>query len=92
MDFFVVGIDVAPLAGDAFQNLEAGVPTHRQVGVVLSKAGAAEWMVSLRRPWVPSHAMQEETDPEKERKRLEKLERARSQAGWRSSHHGLTLC
>ena len=26
--------------------------------------------------------MQEETGPEKERKRLEKLERARSQAGW----------
>ena len=32
--------------------------------------------------WVPSHAMEEEADPEREEKRQDKLRRARAQGGW----------
>ena len=32
--------------------------------------------------WVPSHAMVAETDPEREEKRQEKLQRAKAQRGW----------
>ena len=36
-----------------------------------------------RAVWVPSRAMAEEADPEREQKRQEKLQRAKAQAAWR---------